>query len=181
MIQEVPPQEDLAQRENIEQPQKQEQQDNQIYNQVQENNIKNDYKEILGNTIAQTTFIDETNPIQAQSITATNTVKPPTYINTTAQPIVFNNAEDLNKYFQPNAYTQNTNLDLASLGLGTSTTVQGATSAEEINKYFQGSNTYNTGNVDLGQYGYDVTNQSGNVNYSEYKVTNSTQNYAYNY
>ena len=166
MIQEVPPQEDLAQRENIEQPQKQEQQDNQIYNQVQENNIKNDYKEILGNTIAQTTFIDETNPIQAQSITATNTVKPPTYINTTAQPIVFNNAEDLNKYFQsigtsvnnevitstnnndindedlnkyfqPNAYTQNTNLDLASLGLGTSTTVQGATSAEEINKYFQ--------------------------------------------
>ena len=78
-----------------------------------------------------------------------------------------NNNEDLNKYFQPNAYTQNTNLDLASLGLQTSTTVQGATDANEINKYFQNNTTtYNT----------------GNVGYSEYKATTSNvQHYSYNY
>ena len=79
-----------------------------------------------------------------------------------------NNNEDLNKYFQPNAYTQNTNLDLASLGLQTSTTVQGATDANEINKYFQNSNT--------------TTYNTGNVGYSEYKATTSNaQHYSYNY
>ena len=77
------------------------------------------------------------------------------------------NDEDLNKYFQTNAYTQNTNIDLASLGLQTSTTVQGASNANEINNYFQNSGTsYNTGNIE----------------YSEYKATSSAaQNYSYNY
>ena len=85
------------------------------------------------------------------------------------------NDEDLNKYFQPNAYTQNTNIDLASLGLQASTTVQGVTSAEEINKYFQNTNNaYNTNNIDLNQYGISSTNAaSGNLN------TGYTQN-AYN-
>ena len=77
------------------------------------------------------------------------------------------NDEDLNKYFQTNAYTQNTNIDLASLGLQTSTTVQGASNANEINKYFQNSGaSYNAGNIE----------------YSEYKATSSAaQNYSYNY
>ena len=56
---------------------------------------------------------------------------------------------------------------MASLGLQTSTTVQGASNANEINNYFQNSGTsYNTGNIE----------------YSEYKATSSAaQNYSYNY
>ena len=87
--------------------------------------------------------------------------------------------EDLNKYFEPNAYTQNGKIDLASLGLQASTTVQGATNADEINKYFQNiDTTYNTGNVDLAQYGYSGSNSATeNVNYSEYSVTKNTGNH----
>ena len=93
-----------------------------------------------------------------------------------------NNEEDLNKYFQPNAYIQNTNIDLASLGLGTGTSVQGANTEEEINKYFQSSgNSYNTGNADLlNQYGLNNQNNE-NLGFSEYKATTSKQSLSYNY
>ena len=87
----------------------------------------------------------------------------------------------MNKYFLPNAQTQNNNnFDLASLGLQTNTTVQGATSEEEINKYFQNAgNTYNTGNVDVNQY--SQTQNTGSVNFSEYKATSSKQSINYGY
>lgn len=98
-----------------------------------------------------------------------------------------NNDEDLNKYFQPNAYTQNGNIDLASLGLQTSTTVQGATSADEINKYFQNTdNAYTTNDIDLTQYGIGTTNAASssytknayntNNQYNEYSKSQVTQN-----
>jgi hypothetical protein len=98
-----------------------------------------------------------------------------------------NNDEDLNKYFQPNAYTQNGNIDLASLGLQASTTVQGATSADEINKYFQNTdNAYTTNNIDLTQFGIGTTNAAKssytenvyntNNQYNEYSKSQVTQN-----
>ena len=89
------------------------------------------------------------------------------------------NDEDLNKYFQPDAYTQNGKIDLASFGLEANTTVQGVTSAEEINKYFQNVDNIGNNNI-LNQYG--INNQNiGNANYFEYNVTNNTQNYSYYY
>ena len=247
-IQEVSPKEDYARREIVQEEQLQ-QQPLDHYNEqknyeVDLHNINyqesNNYNEIMdNNAISQINYVNkESIPIPSQNINITtttnaqpitNTVVHPTITTTNVQaPIVFKDAEelnkyfesigtkaynqvvsstdnistninnldynnintdtneeDLNKYFQPNAYTQNNNFDLASLGLQTNTTLQGASSEEEINKYFQGSgNTYNTGNAEINQYQYGTNSQTQNiegVNYSEYKATSSKQSFNYNY
>ena len=244
-------QREIVQEEQIQQQQPLEQYDEQKNYEIGLQNINyqdnNNYNEIVDtNAISQTNFVNASTPIPTPNINIsttsnaqpiTHTVVHPTITTTNfQQPIVFKDAdelnkyfesigtnaynqvvsslnntstnvnevsnvnlnnmninintntneEDLNKYFQPNAYTQNdNNFDLANMGLQTSTTLQGATSEEEINKYFQGAGTtYNTGNVEVNQYQYGTNSQTqntGSVNFSEYKATSSKQSYNYNY
>lgn len=210
-----------AQREIIEQQIAQDRQNREL-------DIERDYKDIIGETVGQTTYINEPTTEENQNYEILNNVEPVTMkdadevnnyfqnlgtnvtsytnndninINSINSNFINENQIDLNnlklesnvisgneedlKYFNQNASTPNNNIDLASLGLATSTQVQGAATEEEINKYFQNNeftsfgNNYSEYNINnSNNIQYNIPNTSSNIVFGDSQGTTEFKEYA---
>ena len=149
---------------------------------------------------ATTTTTQNISTNEVTNITQSQQITKPIINTTTVQPpLVFNNAEDLNKYFE--------SIGTAAYNQVVSSTqnVVNNTNDEDLNKYFQpNAYTQNT-NIDLASLGLQTSTtvqgasnaneinnyfqnsgasyNAGNIEYSEFKATTSSaaQNYSYNY